>query len=179
MTVDADFEKRLTAWLRTRLPDSDDVRVEGLDRVSFGHSAEMMMLTVVTQDGDRETRQDMVLRLRPKPPALLEPYDLARQFRILCALQDTAVRVPRALWLEESGDVLGRPFFVMQRVAGDVYEMQPPAGVADSHRGADVREHGRATRGDPFGRPRPRPGSTRSMMAASISTGNSATGPRR
>jgi hypothetical protein len=24
----------------------------------------------------------------PRPPALLEPYDLARQFRILCALQD-------------------------------------------------------------------------------------------
>ena len=33
--------------------------------------------------------QDVVLRLRPKPPALLEPYDLARQFTILRALQDT------------------------------------------------------------------------------------------
>ncbi len=41
------------------------------------------------------------------------------------------VRVPRALWLEETGAVLGRPFFVMERVAGDVYEMEPPAGVAD------------------------------------------------
>ncbi|KKC06088.1 phosphotransferase family protein [Mycobacterium nebraskense] len=131
MTVDADFEERLTAWLRTRLPDSGDVRVEGLDRVSFGHSAEMLMLTVVSQDGDRRTRQDVVLRLRPRPPALLEPYDLARQFRILRALQDTAVRVPRALWLEETGEVLGRPFFVMERAAGDVYEMQAPADVAD------------------------------------------------
>ncbi|OBG64684.1 MULTISPECIES: phosphotransferase family protein [unclassified Mycobacterium] len=131
MTVAADFGARLKGWLRTRLPDSDDVRVEGLDRVSFGHSAEMLMLTVVTGHGDRRARQDLVLRLRPRPPALLEPYDLPRQFRILSALQDTGVRVPRALWLEETGEVLGRPFFVMERVAGDVYEMQAPAGVAD------------------------------------------------
>lgn len=131
MTLDAAFEERLTAWLRARLPGSEDVRVEGLDRMSFGHSAEMLMLTVVTRGGDRQPRRDVVLRLRPRPPALLEPYDLARQFRIMRALRDTPVRVPRALWLEETGEVLGRPFFVMERAAGDVYEMQAPAGVRD------------------------------------------------
>jgi aminoglycoside phosphotransferase (APT) family kinase protein len=131
VTVDAAFEKRLTAWLCTQVPGADDVRVEGLDRVSFGHSAEMVMLAVVVRCGKRETRQDVVLRLRPKPPALLEPYDLGRQFRILRALRDSAVRVPGVLWLEETGDVLGRPFFVMERAAGDVYEMQPPADVTD------------------------------------------------
>jgi aminoglycoside phosphotransferase (APT) family kinase protein len=132
MTLDANREQRLTAWLRAQVPDADDVRVEGLDRVNFGHSAEMMLLSVVARHGDRDHRQDAVLRLRPKPPALLEPYDLARQFATLRALADTAVRVPRALWLEETGDVLGRPFFVMERAAGQVYEMEAPAGVADS-----------------------------------------------
>ncbi len=126
MTLDANVAERLTGWLRTQLPDADDVCVEGLDRVNFGHSAEMMVLTIVTRNGS----QDVVLRLRPKPPALLEPYDLARQFKILRALQDSAVRVPRALWLEDSGDVLGRPFFVMERVGGDVYEMEAPADAA-------------------------------------------------
>lgn len=72
----------------------------------------------------------MVLRLRPQPPALLEPYDLARQFSILRALQDSAVRVPRALWLEDTGAVLGRPFFVMERVGGEVYEMEAPPDAA-------------------------------------------------
>jgi aminoglycoside phosphotransferase (APT) family kinase protein len=123
MTQDANVVASLTAWLRGRLPGAGDVRVEGLDRVNFGHSAEMMVLTVVAGD----TRRDVVLRLRPKPPALLEPYDLVRQFTILRALQDSAVRVPPALWLEETGDVLGRPFFVMERVDGDVYEMEAPA----------------------------------------------------
>ena len=102
-----------------------------LGRNLLAPPAAMLMLTVVTRDGPRQTRQDVVLRLRPKPPALLEPYDLARQFRILRALQDTEVRVPRPLWLEETGEVLGRPFFVMERAAGEVYEMQAPADVAD------------------------------------------------
>ena len=115
---------RLTSWLRTQIPDADadDITIEGLDRVDFGHSAEMLTFTIVTRE-----RTDVVLRLRPHPPALLEPYDLPRQL-ILSALRDTAVRAPKVLWLEESGDVLGRPFLVMQRVPGDVYEMHAPEG---------------------------------------------------
>ncbi len=120
------MREKLTAWLRSQLPEADDVRIDGLDRVEFGHSAEMMVLTVVTR-GDH--RQDVVLRLRPRPPALLERYDLKRQFDILRSLEHTPVRVPRALWLENSGDVLGRPFFVMERVPGTVYEMEVPEGA--------------------------------------------------
>lgn len=131
MTLGADLEQRLSDWVRTQVPDADGVRLEGIDRVSFGHSAEMMTLSVVTRRAGRDDRQDVVLRLRPKPPALLEPYDLARQFAILRALADTPVRVPRALWLEPTGEVLGRPFFVMERVAGEVYEMESPAGADD------------------------------------------------
>lgn len=37
MTRDAHVAERLTTWLRTQLPDPDEVRVEGLDRVDFGH----------------------------------------------------------------------------------------------------------------------------------------------
>jgi aminoglycoside phosphotransferase (APT) family kinase protein len=111
---------RLAGWLAHQV--GDDVRIDGLDSVEFGHSAEMLALTMVTGDA----RRDVVVRLRPPPPALLEPYDLARQFSILRALAPTPVRVPSALWLEPTGGVLGRPFLVMDRVPGDVYEMQAP-----------------------------------------------------
>ncbi|GAA2770182.1 phosphotransferase family protein [Mycolicibacterium pallens] len=121
-TVIPDVTARLTSWLQPLL--GEDVRVEGLDRVDFGHSAEMLVFTIATSTD----HTDVVLRLRPDPPALLEPYDLPRQFRVLSALRDTAVRTPKVLWLEDSGDVLGRPFFVMERVPGDVYEMEAPDG---------------------------------------------------
>jgi aminoglycoside phosphotransferase (APT) family kinase protein len=120
---------RLIAWLHTQLPDADNLRIEGLDRVEFGHSAEMMVLTIVTAD-DHESHRDVVIRLRPPPPALLEPYDLAKQFTVLQALESSPIRVPRGLWLEDSGAVLGRPFFVMERVPGAVYEMESPSEMA-------------------------------------------------
>jgi aminoglycoside phosphotransferase (APT) family kinase protein len=116
---------RLTGWLQTQLSATDDLRIEGLDRVEFGHSAEMMVLTIVSSTD----RHDVVIRLRPKPPALLEPYDLTKQFTVLQALEQSAVRAPRALWLEDTGDVLGRPFFVMERVPGTVYELDAPSEV--------------------------------------------------
>ena len=121
---------RLAGWLRTQLDDADDVRVEGLGRVEVGHSAEMLVLTVVWRSQGGEGRRDVVVRLRPPSPGLLEPYDLARQFRILRGLEGTAVKAPRALWLESSGDVLGRPFFVMERLDGEVYERGVPAALA-------------------------------------------------
>jgi aminoglycoside phosphotransferase (APT) family kinase protein len=129
MTRVDDLGERLTDWVRAQLPESGDVRIEGLERVEFGHSAEMMVFTIASQTAGREESQDVVVRLRPPPPALLEPYDLKRQFDILRALEGTDVRVPPALWLENSGDILGREFFIMKRVPGSVYEMETPAGA--------------------------------------------------
>lgn len=133
MTAAEDIHDRLTAWLRTQV-DADSVRVEGLDRVEFGHSAELLVFTVVTERAGADSCRDVVLRLRPAPPALLEPYDLERQFRILRALEPTDVRVPPVLWHEPTGDVLGRPFFVMDRIAGTVSELEAPDVTQDRAR---------------------------------------------
>jgi aminoglycoside phosphotransferase (APT) family kinase protein len=124
--IEDQARERLTAWLRLQLPDADDVRIEGLDRIDFGFSAEMMVLTLFTVAGGHEERQDVVVRLRPPSPGLLEPYDLKRQFDILRALDATEVRVPRALWHCDDEKVHGREFFVMERVDGVVYELVVP-----------------------------------------------------
>ena len=122
-----DIQANLSTWLTSHVTDADRVAVEGLDRMTFGHSAEMLVLTVVSERGGLQARQDVVLRGRPPAPALLEPYDLTRQFTILRALEGTAVRVPKVLWFEPTGDVLGREFLIMEYVQGTVYEMDIPA----------------------------------------------------
>jgi aminoglycoside phosphotransferase (APT) family kinase protein len=121
-----DAEDRLTGWLRERMPSAENLRIEGSDQVTIGHSAEMIILTLVWTDGGAERRQDVVLRLRPPAPGLLEPYDMARQFTILRALEPTAVRSPGVRWLDEPGEVFGRPFYVMTRLDGAVYENEVP-----------------------------------------------------
>lgn len=120
----------LTAWFAERLAGVDEVRVEGLGRLGAGHSAELLTLTLVSRQRGVERRDDLVVRLRPPEPGLLEPYDLQRQFDVLRALEASEVRVPRALWIESSPDVLGRPFLVMERVDGAVYERQVPEDFA-------------------------------------------------
>ena len=66
----------------------------------------------------------------------------AVKFDILRALEATPVRAPRALWIEETGDVLGRPFYVMERLAGEVFEREIPPHLKDSpERIATMSEH--------------------------------------
>jgi aminoglycoside phosphotransferase (APT) family kinase protein len=127
----AETEERLASWFATQLPGATDVAVEGLDRVEMGHSAETLLVTVVHD----ERRTDVAIRMRPPAPGLLEPYDLQRQFTILRALEPTPVRAPRALWFEPTGEVLGREFYVMERLPGTAHERGVPDHLAGDPEG--------------------------------------------
>ena len=120
-----DTRERLTAWFSEQLPDVDDVELEGFDPVATGHSSETFLMTLVMRTRGAVRRRDVVVRQRPPEPGLLEPYDLKRQFDVLQGLDGTDVRAPRALWMEPTGEILGRSFFVMERLDGEVWEQQP------------------------------------------------------
>ena len=93
MTAD-ESRAALSAWFATQLADAEAVRIEGFDQVELGHSAETILLTLAWSERRTDHRRNVVLRMRPAAPGLLEPYDLERQFRILRALEPTAVRSP-------------------------------------------------------------------------------------
>jgi aminoglycoside phosphotransferase (APT) family kinase protein len=121
---------RLRAWLAAQFPDALEVRVDGFDRVELGHSAETLLVTITWDADGGPQSKDVVLRVCPPPPGLLPPYDLRGQFDILRALEPTPVRAPRALWFEGSGSVLGREFYVMERLDGAVFEQSVPEELA-------------------------------------------------
>src|SRR5262245_2395434 len=60
--------------------------------------------------------------LRKKPPGKLLPsaHLIEREYRILRALPDTEVPVPRARVLCEDPNIIGTPFYVMDHVEGRV-----------------------------------------------------------
>jgi aminoglycoside phosphotransferase (APT) family kinase protein len=62
--------------------------------------------------------EKLVVRWSPMRFPLYPRYDMTEQFHLLRQLQDTAVPVPRARWLEEDASVIGQPFFVMDQVEG-------------------------------------------------------------
>lgn len=61
--------------------------------------------------------------LRKKPPGKLLPsaHAVEREYRILSALQDTGVPVPRTYLLCDDESIVGTPFYIMEVVEGRVF----------------------------------------------------------
>jgi len=71
-------------------------------------------LTYVVGDGEHE----WVLRRPPLGHVLPTAHDMGREYRVLRALADTDVPVPRVLAFCEDESVNGAPFYVMEKVDG-------------------------------------------------------------
>jgi aminoglycoside phosphotransferase (APT) family kinase protein len=74
---------------------------------------------------------EVVLRRPPLSTVLPTAHDMRREHRVMTALRDTDVPVPRTLALCEDDSVLGAPFYVMDRVRGHIVRESLPAGYAD------------------------------------------------
>ncbi|NBU01840.1 MAG: phosphotransferase family protein [Betaproteobacteria bacterium] len=79
-----------------------------------------------------------VMRSKPGPVAKLLPsaHAIEREYRVLHALTETDVPVPRVFGLCEDESVLGRAFYIMDRVEGRVLWDQGLAGMNQAQRRA-------------------------------------------
>jgi aminoglycoside phosphotransferase (APT) family kinase protein len=88
--------------------------------IGMGHSNVTYLL--------RSGAAELVLRRPPRGPLPPSAHDVLREARLLRALAPTAARVPRVLAVGDDESVIGAPFYVMERVAGDVLiDTVPPA----------------------------------------------------
>jgi aminoglycoside phosphotransferase (APT) family kinase protein len=71
----------------------------------------------------------VVLRRPPRGPLPPSAHDVLREARLLRALRPTPVRVPAVLAVCEDPDVIGAPFYVMERVAGEVITDRIPSAL--------------------------------------------------
>ena len=71
-----------------------------------------------------------VLRRPPLGLVLPTAHDMAREHRVLTALRDTGLPVPRTRALCTDESVTGAPFYVMDYAEGIVIEEEMPAGYA-------------------------------------------------
>ncbi len=63
---------------------------------------------------------DVVLRRPPRGPLPPSAHDVLREARLLRALENTPVRVPKVLAVCDDTAVIGAPFYVMERIDGVV-----------------------------------------------------------
>jgi aminoglycoside phosphotransferase (APT) family kinase protein len=76
-----------------------------------------------------ELSTGVVLRRPPRGPLPPSAHDVLREARLLRALAGTAVRSPDVLAVCEDPDVIGAPFYVMERIDGDVITDSVPDGL--------------------------------------------------
>src|ERR1051325_2659072 len=113
---------RLEVWLRGH--------IEGFrgplaaDRFSGGQSNPTYKLTA----GSGE----YVLRRKPPGPLLPSAHAVDREFRVIRALADTSVPVPRVYALCEDDAVIGSAFYVMEHLDGRIFWDQRLPGIANT-----------------------------------------------
>lgn len=106
----------LAGWI-AREADAGEVRVLGLDRLSGGAIQENWGLSVWIGGGELEGTHDWVLRT-DAPSGVATSLTRAQEFALLRAARDAGVTVPAPLFLCADAAVIGKPFYIMRRVAG-------------------------------------------------------------
>ena len=89
------------------------LRCVGVRRGAIGNGQETWFLDVETDDGPL----DLVLR-RSAAAGTLTFTERRTEFEVLRALEGLGLPVPRVHWIDETGGALGRPYLVMERLAG-------------------------------------------------------------
>ena len=111
--------EHLAAYLRERLPDlGPTLEIEQFPR-GFSN------LTYLLRAGSRE----LVLRRPPIGAAVKSGHDMGREHRILSRLRSVYDKVPEPLVYCQDPEVLGAPFYVMERVEGIILRPEMPAAM--------------------------------------------------
>ena len=112
---------RLAEWLDQRLGGPLPIETEAL---KGGGSCEIFSV----RRGDAH----WVLRRAPARASSSTAHDVLREFRILDAIKDEAVRIARPILACDDPAVAGAVFYLMEFVAGMPIRMTLPAAYADS-----------------------------------------------
>lgn len=108
-------EEALATYLDDRLGDSVPIEVQ---RHQAGHSNETFFV--------KRGKLDLVLRRPPLGAFLPTAHDVGREHKVISALADTSVRVPKTLLMCDDESVIGAPFYLMERVHGVVIRTELP-----------------------------------------------------
>lgn len=119
-------EAALQRYLRGRLPGFDS----GMQVRQFQGGQSNPTFHLRTPDGEYV--------LRKKPPGKLLPraHEVEREHRVMAALADTDVPVPRMRLLCDDESVIGTTFFVMDYVSGRIFPDRVMRETTPGHRAA-------------------------------------------
>lgn len=117
---------RLDRFLRVQLPALDgDLKLQA---IGGGQSNPTFFVSY----GSRH----MVLRKKPAGDVLPSAHAVDREYRVMKALASTGLPVPEMLLYHAEDDVVGTPFYLMEKVEGRVFNANDLPGMTPAERRA-------------------------------------------
>jgi aminoglycoside phosphotransferase (APT) family kinase protein len=116
-------EEKVAAYLRSRLPEllgDAEIRFD-----QFPGGAANLTYRAIADD------VELVLRRAPHGPVAKGGHDMEREYRVLSRLWRAYPKAPRAFLYCPDPEILGKPFFVMERRNGWVVRAAWPAPYVD------------------------------------------------
>jgi aminoglycoside phosphotransferase (APT) family kinase protein len=120
----------LVQWLGAKMLGARDVRIDNLSYPrGAGQSHETILFDAHWQEGGQARSQGCVVRIKPSAFTVFPDNLFDEQYRIMKVMHEGGyVRVARPMWLENDASVIGKPFFLMEKVEGRVPVSIPPYG---------------------------------------------------
>ena len=103
--------KKLQPWIDANVPDAG--QIEKIEQFKGGQSNPTYK--IITKG------KNLVLRRKPPGKLLPSAHAVDREYKVITALYETDVPVPRTYGLCEDEDVTGTAFFVMDCLDGDIF----------------------------------------------------------
>ena len=126
-------QSALAAWLKAQgLLDQATLTVKAL---TGGQSNPTYLLS--------SGAQRYVLRKKPPGPLLPSAHAVDREFRVMQALQNSDVPVPKLFAYSEELDVVGTPFYIMEYLDGRVIVDQSLPGLSKTDRASVYQDMNR------------------------------------
>jgi aminoglycoside phosphotransferase (APT) family kinase protein len=123
----SDFDApTLERFLKARLPELRGAM--RLERIGGGQSNPTFFVSF--------DNRDLVLRKQPPGTLLPAAHAVDREARVMQALAGSALPVPRIVLMHAERDVVGTPFYLMERVPGRVFSRCDLPGLAPDERRA-------------------------------------------
>ena len=113
-------QEKIVGYLESKMPRARNLALSDFVHSAGGWSHEIYVFFATWNEDGRAMRQGFCLRKDPGSGLLRELSSLREQFRVIKALEATSVPTPKAYWYEEDPSILGGPFFVMEKVEGEV-----------------------------------------------------------
>ena len=120
-----DFEpRRLREFLEQAMPGLAGAM--RLERIGGGQSNPTYFVTF--------DNRNFVLRKRPPGDLPRSAHDVQREYRMTSAVAPVGVPVPRPILFHEATDVVGTPFYLMERVDGRTFHQSALPGLTPEQR---------------------------------------------